>query len=92
MSFAGTPEPPYYAVIFTTMRVNDPKDGYAEMSERLEKMVCDQPNYIGTESVRVNDGFSYAVPTGVSCPSPATIDPGRWRTSPRPGLEESVRC
>ena len=33
----------------------------AEMSERLEKMVCDQPNYIGTESVRVNDGFGITV-------------------------------
>ena len=52
MSFTLIPEPPYYAVIFTTMRVNDPNDGYAEMSERLEKIVCDQPGYIGMESVR----------------------------------------
>ena len=57
MSFAGTPEPPYYAVIFTTMRVIDSNDGYAEMSERLEKMVCYQPGYIGMESVRDKDGF-----------------------------------
>ena len=28
MSFARTLDPPYYAVIFTTMRVNDPNDGY----------------------------------------------------------------
>ena len=61
MSFAGTPEPPYYAVIFTTMRVNDPNDGYAEMSERLEKMVCDQPGYIGMESVRKNNGYGITV-------------------------------
>ena len=46
MSFAGTPEPPYYAVIFTTMRVNDSNDVHAEMSERLEKMVCGQPGVI----------------------------------------------
>ena len=39
MSFTRTPEPPYYAVIFTTMRVNDPNDGYTEMSEGLEKIV-----------------------------------------------------
>ena len=52
MSFTQIPEPHYYAVIFTTMRVNDPNDGYTEMSERLEKMVCDQPGYIGMESVK----------------------------------------
>jgi len=61
MSFTRTPEPPYYAVIFTTMRVNDPNDGYAEMSERLEKMVCDQLGYIGMESVREKDGFGITV-------------------------------
>ena len=33
----------------------------AEMSERLEKMVCDQPSYVGMESVRVNDGFGITV-------------------------------
>ena len=43
------------------MRVNNPSDGYAEISERLEKMVCDQPSYIGMESVRVNDGFGITV-------------------------------
>ena len=46
MSFARTLDPPYYAVIFTTMRVNNSNDGYAEMSERLEKMVCGQPGVI----------------------------------------------
>ena len=61
MSFTRTPEPPYYAVIFTTMRVNEPNDGYAEMSERLEKMVCDQLGYIGMESVREKDGFGITV-------------------------------
>ena len=61
MSFAGTPEPLYYAVIFTTMRVNNPSDGYAEISERLEKMVCDQPGNIGMESARENNGFGITV-------------------------------
>ena len=61
MSFKRTPEPPYYAVIFTTMRVNDPNDGYAEMSKNMEKMVCNQPGYIGMESVRESDGFRITV-------------------------------
>ena len=61
MSFTRTPEPPYYAVIFTTMRANDPNDGYAEMSKNMEKMVCNQPGYIGMESVRESDGFGITV-------------------------------
>jgi len=31
------------------------------MSERLEKMVCDQPGYIGMESVREDNGFGVTV-------------------------------
>jgi len=61
MSFTRTPEPPYYAVIFTTMRVNDPNDGYADMSKNMEKMVCNQPGYIGMESVRESGGFGITV-------------------------------
>ena len=61
MSFARTLDPPYYAVIFTTMHVNNSNDGYAEMSERLEKMVYYQPVYIGMESVRDKDGFEITV-------------------------------
>ncbi len=33
----------------------------AEMSERLEKIVCDQTGYIGMESVRGNIGFGITV-------------------------------
>ena len=43
------------------MRVNDSNDGYFEMSERLEKMVCDQPGYIGMESVGEDNGFGVTV-------------------------------
>ena len=61
MSFTRTPEPPYYAVIFTTMRANDPNDGYAEMSKIMEKMVRNQPGYIGMETVGESDGFRITV-------------------------------
>ena len=61
MSFARTLDPLYYAVIFTTIRVNNSNDVYAEMSERLEKMVCYQPGHIGMESFRDKDGFEITV-------------------------------
>ena len=61
MSFARTLDPLYYAVIFTTIRVNNSNDVYAEMSERLEKMVCDQPGFIGMESEREDNGFGITV-------------------------------
>ena len=43
------------------MRANDPNDGYAEMSKKMEKMVCNQPGYIGMETVRESDGFGFKV-------------------------------
>ena len=61
MSFTQIPEPHYYAVNFTTMCVNDPNDGYAEMNKNMEKMVCNQPGYIGMESVSESDGFGITV-------------------------------
>ncbi len=48
---ASTPEPPYYAVIFTTTRdVAD--DGYAEMATTMEALAAEQPGYLGIESAR----------------------------------------
>ena len=61
MSFTRTPDPLYYAVIFTTMRVNDPNDGYAEMRNNMEKMVRNQPGYIGMESVRERRIWNYSM-------------------------------
>ena len=52
MNFCQTPKPPYYAVIFTTRRVNNSTDGYNEMAEKIDQMVKDQPGYLGMESVR----------------------------------------
>ena len=54
---AETPEPPYYAVIFTTTRV-DADDGYAEMAERMEALAAAQPGYLGIESARADVGIT----------------------------------
>ncbi|HUK55507.1 MAG TPA: antibiotic biosynthesis monooxygenase [Nitrospiria bacterium] len=48
---AMTPEPPYYAVIFTSVRT-DTDEGYKETSERMLKLAAAQPGYLGVESVR----------------------------------------
>lgn len=57
---ARTPTPPYYAVIFTTVRL-PADDGYAAMAEEMEKLAATMPGYLGIESVRGADGFGITV-------------------------------
>jgi heme-degrading monooxygenase HmoA len=46
-----TPEPPYTAVIFTSLR--RPEDaGYARMMERMVALVAEQPGYLGHDAFR----------------------------------------
>ena len=52
--FANTPEPPYWAVIFTSIR-EDADDGYGAMSARMEELAAQQPGYLGIESSRGAD-------------------------------------
>lgn len=58
--FALTPEPPYYAVIFSSLR-QGPDDGYAATAERMLELAAQQPGYLGAESVRGTDGFGITV-------------------------------
>lgn len=46
---ASTPEPPYTAVIFRSIRSDD-TDGYAEMATEMEGLAAQQPGYLGIES------------------------------------------
>jgi len=55
---AKTPKPPYYAVIFTSVRTEG-NHGYAEMAAELEKLVSVQPGFLGVESAR--DGLGITV-------------------------------
>lgn len=53
--FANTPDPPYFAVIFTSRRT--PGDGgYSAMAERMLELASRQPGFLGVESVRGADG------------------------------------
>ena len=58
--FAQTPEPPYYAVIFSSQRTAG-EDGYGAMAERMFELAAEQPGYLGVESVRDADGFGITV-------------------------------
>ena len=58
--FAHTPEPPYYAVVFTSQRT--PGDaGYDAMAARMAELAARQPGYLGAESVRNADGEGITV-------------------------------
>ena len=57
---AETPEPPYYAVIFTSRRTEG-DNGYSEMADKMVALASQQPGYLGVESVRGADGVGITV-------------------------------
>jgi heme-degrading monooxygenase HmoA len=59
-TIARTPEPPYYAVIFTSQRTEGER-GYGPMAERMLALAAQQPGYLGAESVRGAEGFGITV-------------------------------
>jgi heme-degrading monooxygenase HmoA len=60
-TFAALPEPPYYAVIFSSQRTQTGADEYAHMAERMVELAQQQPGYLGAESTRGADGFGITV-------------------------------
>lgn len=61
MRVAATPEPPYYAVIFTSRRNERDPAGYAEASTRMVELASGMPGFLGVESVRDTEGFGITV-------------------------------
>ena len=67
MPFAATPDPPYTAVVFTSLRAasSDAGEGedaaYARMSARMADLAAVQPGYLGLESARGADGVGITV-------------------------------
>ncbi|WP_029913250.1 antibiotic biosynthesis monooxygenase family protein [Pelobacter seleniigenes] len=55
---ATTPQPPYYAVIFSSQRTAD-DNGYADMATRMLELAAKQPGFLGVESAR--DGLGITV-------------------------------
>jgi len=54
---AATPEPPYYAVIFTSRRTAG-DNGYAAMADHMVELAAAEPGYLGIESARDEIGLS----------------------------------
>jgi len=57
-AIAATPKPPYYAVIFTSLRTAG-DNGYGAMADRMEELAGQQPGFLGIESAR--DGLGITV-------------------------------
>ena len=60
VGLANTPEPPYYAVIFTSHRTAV-DEGYGAVAERMVELAARQSGFLGVESVRGADGFGITV-------------------------------
>lgn len=56
----GLPEPPYYAVIFSSQRTAG-EQGYGAMAERMVALAQAQPGFLGVESVRDGEGLGITV-------------------------------
>lgn len=59
--FARTPRPPYYAVIFTSLRKEADPKGYREAFDRMVELARDVPGYLGMEHARDDAGFGMTV-------------------------------
>ncbi|MGF6095898.1 antibiotic biosynthesis monooxygenase family protein [Pseudomonas sp. 18175] len=56
---ARTPAPPYYAVIFTSLRTEG-DHGYGEAAGRMLELAREQPGFLGVEAAR-EDGLGITV-------------------------------
>ena len=57
MSIASTPQPPYYAVIFTSIKHKKNAE-YEEVSKRMVDLVQKQPGFLGMESAHEQLGIT----------------------------------
>jgi heme-degrading monooxygenase HmoA len=65
--FAQTPNPPYYAVIFTS-QLSDHTDGYRELADRMVELATQQTGFLGIETARGTDGIGITVSYWASLP------------------------
>jgi len=54
---ANTPPPPYFAVIFSSLKSTDDK-GYSEMANLMAELARSQPGFLGMESARNELGIT----------------------------------
>jgi len=56
-TLSNTPKPPYYAVIFTSIRTAG-DNGYAAMANRMVELAAQQDGFLGIESAREDVGIT----------------------------------
>lgn len=56
-----TPDPPYFAVIFSSVRTNVDADSYEAMANRMVELAAAMPGFLGIESARGENGFGITV-------------------------------
>jgi heme-degrading monooxygenase HmoA len=61
IDLARTPEPPYYAVIFASVRTPGDTEGYGVAADRMAQLASQQPGYLGVDSVRDANGVGITV-------------------------------
>ena len=54
---SNTPKPPYYAVIFTSLRT-DGDNGYSKIADRMVELAEQQKGFLGIESAREEIGIT----------------------------------
>lgn len=54
---ANTPKPPYYVVIFTSIRTEG-DNGYDNMADKMIELVSNQDGFLGVESARNELGIT----------------------------------
>jgi heme-degrading monooxygenase HmoA len=57
MMISNTPPPPYYAVIFTSVRTND-NEGYAETDALMSELALQQDGFLGMEHASSEIGIT----------------------------------
>ncbi|MCR8666476.1 antibiotic biosynthesis monooxygenase [Aestuariibaculum sp. M13] len=57
MTIVYTPKPPYYAVIFTSIKTSN-DEGYEEMAELMVALAKQQDGFLGIESARNEIGIT----------------------------------
>jgi heme-degrading monooxygenase HmoA len=58
---APTPDPPYYAVVFTSLRSAADPEGYDKTADRMVELARLQPGFLGVESARGQDGLGITI-------------------------------
>lgn len=80
---ARTPDPPYYAVIFTSTRTSV-AEGYGDMATKMVELAAQQPGFLGVESARGEDGLGITVSYWAS--EEAIVN---WRTNAEHRIAQS---